>query len=55
MDLPAPSGPTNAMSRSEALAPPRFEADAVDRTDRTGSVEGVGKSLDNALKMDRWG
>ena len=34
---------------------PRFEADAVDRTDRTGSVEGVGKSLDNALKMDRWG
>ena len=34
---------------------PRFEADAVHRTDRTGSVEGVGESLDNALKMDRWG
>ena len=37
------------------LGAPRFEADAVHRTDRTGSVEGVGKSLDNALKMDRWG
>ena len=37
------------------LSAPRFEADAVHRTDRTGSVEGVGKSLDNALKTDRWG
>ena len=34
---------------------PCFEADAVHRMDRTGSVEGVGESLDNALKMDRWG
>ena len=39
----------------EASAPLLFEADAVHRMDRTGSVEGVGESLDNALKMDRWG